>query len=355
MSNENILKVADSLNVKKKMKGVLEIVIKDKRGNVVKTISEENIIKIFSKEMLSHRLPSSQVWDPNADTGLGDWVDSEIDPEEEFSARYIILGASFDENGVPLDREDTRYYTKDVVTGTFVPVDLGVGAEFGGGLINAIPLAEPDRPLKRIESIDFEPSYQPSGTPFLEDDVRAINNILVLETTLKDIEYNGFGLSNSDFFTITEVALVGGKKFTTIGDCECVPSELFLEGSTDGDALLASIGLSGADVVTLDPSETQVDLIKEGDQIKIVAAGSSAAEDETLDQINPFYLVINKVPGGRDIQIDRVPVDSNNDPITGSVGLFRNTLRIFSHRILKAPVKKSEDFEILIRWRIIFN
>jgi hypothetical protein len=347
--------LTDSFDSKKHAKGILELIIKDKNGQVINRIVEKNIIKIFSKEMLAHRLPSSEVWDPVASSGVGDWVESGIDPDEEFSARYILLGASFDENGVPLDREDERFYQQDTVTGTFVPVSLGPGAEFDGGLINAIPLAEPERPLKRVENIDFEPTYQPSGTPFLEDDVRAMNSILVLESTIKSDEYNGFGLSDSDFFTITEVALAGGRKITTLGTCECDPKDLFLEGSSDGDALLASIGSSGADVVSLDPSESEVDLIKEGDQVKIVQAGSTASADEILDQVNPHYLVISKAVGGRDIQLDRVPVDSNNNPITGDVGLFRNSLRIFSHRVLKAPVKKTSDFEILIRWRIIFN
>lgn len=335
-------------------KGVIEFIIKDKNGKILETRMEPNIVKIFAKEMLSHRLPSSEIWDPNAGTGSGDWVDSGIDPTEEFSARYVLLGASFDDDGVPLDTDDTRYYTIDTVSGGFIPIRLEPGAEFSGGLINAVPLAEPDRPLKRIENIDFEASFQPSGSPFLDEDVRGMNNIVLLETTLQLDEYNGFGLSSSDFFTITEIALAGGKRFGLLGDCECTPRELFLEGSSDGDALLASI-TADADVVTLDPSESQVDLIKEGDQIKIVAAGSSAGENEDLDQLNPFYLVLSKQPGGRDIQLDRVPVDSNNDPLSGSIGLLRDTLRIFSHRILEAPLKKSSVFEIIIRWRIIFS
>lgn len=334
-------------------KGEIEFIIKDRNGVVVDRIVEHNIVKIFAKEMLSHRLPSSEIWDPNAGTGQGDWVASGLDPDEEFSARYILLGASFDENGVPLDVEDPRYYTRDPVTNTFVPVRLGPGAEYEGGLINAIPLSEPDRPLKRVENIDFEPSYQPAGTPFIQDDVRAINNMLLVETVLQLDEYNGFGLTDSDFFTITEVALAGGAKFGLLGSCEKTPRELFLEGDASDTALLASA--SGSDVISLDPSVTDVDLIKEGDQIKIVAAGTSVGDDAELDQVNPFYLVLAKQPGGRDIQLDRTPINSSNDPITGAIGVLRDTLRIFSHRILKSPVKKSADFEITIRWRIIFN
>ena len=334
-------------------RGVIEFIIKDKNGRIVHQQMEPNIVKIFAKEMLSHRLPSSEIWDPEANTGTGGWIDSGIDPDEEFSARYILFGASFDENGVPLGTNDTRYYTLDSVTGTFIKNRLGPGAEFEGGLINGIPLAEPDRPLKRVENIDFEPTYQPAGTPLLEADVRAINNIVLLETTLELDEYNGFGLSSSDFFTITEVALAGGKRIETLGTCECTPRDLFLDGSSDGDALLCSA--SGTDVISIDPSETEVDLVKEGDQIKIVAAGGTPATNDELDQVNPFYLILSKQPGGRDIQLDRVPVDSTNTPITGSIGIFRDTLRIFSHRILDSPLKKSAVLEILTRWRIIFS
>lgn len=337
----------------KHYKGVLEFIIKDRNGRIVNRIVDHNIVKIFAKEMLSHRLPSSEIWDPNAGTGSGDWVDSGLDPDEEFAARYILFGASFDEDGVPLDSEDTRFYVLDTITNTFVPIRLGPGAEFSGGLINAVPLAEPDRPLKRIERINFEPTFQPAGTPFLQDDVRATNNIVLLETTLELDEYNGFGLTGSDFFTITEVALAGGKRIELLQNCECTPRELFLQGSASGDALLASA--SGTDVISIDISETEVDLIKEGDQIKIVASGGSAKENDELDQVNPFYLVLTKAVGGRDVQLDRVPIDSTNTPITGSIGILRDTLRIFSHRILKSPIKKSGDFEIIVRWRIIFS
>ena len=74
-----------------------------------------------------------------------------------------------------------------------------------------------------------------------------------------------------------------------------------------------------------------------------------------LNQLNPYYLVISKAVGGRDITLDRVPVDVDNAPIAGDIGVLRDGFRIFSHRILKTPVKKSEDFEITVRWRIIMN
>ena len=328
-------------------KGILEFIVRDRKGNVVDHRIEPNIVKIFAKEMLSHRLPSSEVWDPDANSGTGAWEASGIDPDEEFSARYILFGASFDENHVPLDQDDPRYYTTDPVTGIKVPIRLGPGADYDGGLINAIPLAEPNRPLKRVESITFEPSYQPSFTPYVQEDVRAINNVVKLQTTLRLDEYNGFGLTESDFFTVTEVALAGGKKITSLGsECEIDPVDLFL----DGDMVVATA--DGTDVITLDLTGTGgtaiTDNIKEGDQIKIVSTDTG-----DLDQISPYYLVLSKL--GVSVQLDRVPTDSNNVPITGTVGVYRSTLRIFSHRILTVPLRRSDSYEIECVWRIIFN
>lgn len=333
--------------------GVIEFIIKDKNGNVVQRWEEPNIVKIFAKEMLSHRLPSSQYWDPLANGGAGAWVDSGMDPDEEFSARYILIGASFDNSGIPIE-DDPRYYTTDPVTGTIVPIRLEPGADYDGELINSVPLTEPGRPLKRIEAIDFQATYQPAGVPLLQSDVRAINNIVLLQTTIKLDEYNGFGLTDSDFFVITEVALAGGRKVDTIGTCECKPRSLFLQGPSGSSGVALKCTANGSDVISIDPSETEVDLIKQGDQIKIVGAEDSQGE-ETISQVSPFYLVMSKAVGGRDMTLDRTPVTSANVPITGSIGVYRDTLRIFSHRILKTPVKKSADFEITIIWRIIFN
>ncbi len=332
-------------------KGEIEFIFKDRNGVVVDRYVEHNIVKIFAKEILAHQMPFSKVWDPTAGTGSGAWVPSGIDPLEELAPKYILLGASFDANHLPLDSNDPRYYIKDPVTGQYVPITLTPGANYNGELINAIPFAEPDRPVKRIEAIGFIPTYQPAGTPLLEADVRAMNNIVTLETTLKLDEYNGFGLTTADFFTITEVALAAGKEIDFSNACNKTPRECFLDGNPDGSPLLAAA--SGTSVVTLDPSVVDVDLIKQGDQIKLDNVAGTGTEP--LGQINPFYLVINKAIGGRDIQLDRVPVDMSNVPIVGPVGVFRDTLRIFSHRILSSPVKKSNNFEITIRWKIIFN
>lgn len=350
--------LTDNLNYRE-YKGEIEFIYKDKLGRVVKTHREPNIVKIFAKEILSHRLPHSRVWDRTANSGTGAWVESPVDPAEEFSAKYILFGASFDDDGVPLDTNDPRYYTIDPVTQIAVPNRLNPGAEFGGGLINAIPIAEPDRPLKRIENVDFEGVYQPAGTPLLQDDVRPINNIVLLETTLRQDEYNGFvdgsvaGSTGGGAFTITEIALAAGRELGAVGSCECIPEKLFLQGDNNDVALLANA--NGTDIITLDASVEEVDLIKAGDQIKLVGVDATAGADDVLNQVTPYYLVLSKSPGGRDIQLDRVPVDSNQNPIVGQIGAFRDTLRIFSHRILSTPVQKTSDFEILVRWRIIFN
>ena len=341
-------------------RGEIEFIIKDRNGTVINTIRDDNIVKIFAKEILSHRMPYSKIWDPEAGTE-GDWVDSNVDPDEDFGVKYIIFGASFDENGIPLDANDPRYYTIDSVTGIPVPIRLEPGAWYEGGLINAIPIAEPTRPLKRIESISYEPSYQPAGTPLLQEDVRAMNNIVLLETTLKVDEYNGFGASDSDFFTITEVALAAGKTLGLVGACEEDPKTLFLEGvaGSAGSEEAAEEPIpavaNGGDVVTLLDSGA-AEVIREGDQIKIVSLEvGSDGEYGDLNQISPFYLVLSKSTTGLELQLDRVPADSDQNPIVGDVGVFRDTLRIFSHRILKSPVKKSADFEITVRWRIIFS
>lgn len=332
--------------------GEIEFIIKDKHGRVIDSIRQPNIVKIFAKEMLSHRLPYSKIWDRNANSGAGGWVAHDIDINE-YAAKYICFGASFDNDGVPLDAEDSRYYIKDSITGGYTPITLGVGAEYDGGLINPIPLAEPTRPLKRIERIYYESSYQPAGTPLLQEDVRAINNIVVLETTLLTSEYNGFGLTTNDFFTLTEVALVGAKELNTIGACNCAPRDLFLTGDYNGSGFKANA--SGTTTITLDPTALNINDIKEGDQIKITEFDTTAAEDAIANQLNPYYLVINKAIGGRDIVLDRVPVDADNIPLTGDVGVYRDGFKIFSHRILRSPVKKSADFEIVVRWRIIMN
>lgn len=342
--------------------GEIQIITKDKSGRIINVHRENNLIKIFAKEMLAHSLPYSKIWDPNAESGTGAWVSSGIDITEEFAAKYILLGASYDEEtGQPLDTHDSLYYVEDTSINQYIPRRPQVGADNNGDLIRPIKISEPGRPLKRIERIAFYPSYQPSDTPLIDNTVRAINNVLVLETTLKQDEYNGFGTSNADFFTITEVSLAGGKALDTVGACECPPKYLFLEGVSGANNAPIPCTASGSATITIDSGVAldDVNSIKEGDQIFIVAQGGSSDYD-TLQQVQPHYLVTAKSTGGRDITLDRTPQadsDSASSPvaITGPIGIYRSTLRLFSQRILSVPFKKSVDFEITIRWLIYFN
>ena len=335
------------------LNGEVEIIVKDRNGNILSQERDKNLVKAFAKEIIAHRIASTKVWDPTAGSGAGAWVSSGIDTNEELSLKYILFGASFDTNGAPLDSADTRYYTNDPNVG-YIPIRLTPGASYNGGLINAVPIAEPSRPLKKIERIYFEPTYQPSGSPYLNDDVRAVNNILVVETILRLDEYNGLTTTDGDYLTITEVALAAGEELEdNIGACECDPTDVFLKGHSDGTPLLGL--LAGSDIITLDASEASyVDLIKEGDQIKLVSYGTGT-DYSTLDQITPFYLVTNKSVGGFSITLDRTPQDASGNIITGQVGVFKDGLKIFAHKILSAPVRKSAAVEITVRWRLILG
>lgn len=364
MNNLSIAEIYDGLSPdeKKGAVGIVEFIVKDKSGKIINHIVDKNIIKIPAKEMLSHRLPSSEIWDPTANGGAGAWTDSNLDPDEEYAARYILFGASFDSDGTPIGTDDTRYYEQDSVTGQYVPIRLSPAATNSGGLINAIPITEPDRPLKRIESITYDNTYQPTGSPLVDSDVRALNNVLKLETVLNTDEYNGFSGTESDFFTITEVALAGGRKFGAVGQCGLIPRDLFLEGlsqvtGTDGDFEISVAGTAnGTNTITIETSEptSAVSLFKTGDQIKIVNRNGTQDSYTTLNQVNPYYL-ITSASGGRDLTLDRVPVDNNGQVLTGNIGIFKDTLKIFSQRILSTPVTKSNSYEITARWTIVFN
>lgn len=335
-------------------RGEVEIICKNKYGVVTDRIVEKNIIKIYAKEIISHRIAHNKVWDSTANSGAGAWVSSNIDENNDFAIKYFLFGASFDENGLPLDTADTRFYTQDPTSNSYIPIRLGQGAEYSGGLINAIPISEPTRPLKKVERIYFEPSYQPAGTPFLDSDVRAVNNVIVFETDLLIDEYNGIGAS--EFFTITEVALAAGRELTDSDACECDPTQLFLEGTGGTENRSILVNLSGTATISIDPSDiASVDVIKEGDILRLVDVNDTAQDDVDLDQVSNYYLVVSKAVGGSDITLDRVPLDSNNDPLTGQAGAFRDTLRIFSHRILSAPVRKSSSTALSCRWRIFFS
>lgn len=331
----------------KDVAGYVHIIVRDaKTKEVIWENIDQNIIKVFAKESFSHSIVPANIWDPLGSS----WVPTGLDLEL-YRPRYIMFGASFDNNNNnAISGIDTRYYQPDSINGGFTPIQLTPGATNNGGLINAVPIASPDRPLKRVEKVYFEPSYQPAGSPLLYDDVRAINNVVVFQTTLQAGEYNGLTTTSGDFLTLTEVALVAAPEQPLVGACECDPKTIFLSGDTSGFAFDA-IAASGS-TITLAPTVVNVNDIREGDQIKIVAAGSAPDGANVLNQVNPYYLVVNKATGGHDITLDRTPVDANNVPLTGNIGVLRDTFRMFSHRILSSPVKKSQDFEIDIRWLI---
>ena len=189
-----------------------------------------------------------------------------------------------------------------------------------------------------------------------------MNNIVTLETTLQLNEYNGFGTSPSDYFVITEVALAGGYKFGAIGPpCGETPDQLFLQGSTSSGSAGGSFSAApiqcignGTDTISINPSEIDTSTIVQGDQIKIVGPNDTRSQ-ESINQVSPFYLVITKATGGRDITLDRTPVDINNNPIIGPIGVYRSTLRLFSQRVLSVPFSKTSDFQITCQWQIVYN
>ena len=52
--------------------GEIEFIIKDRNGNILDVVKDRNIVKIFAKEILAHRVGYSKVWDPDAGTdGIG--------------------------------------------------------------------------------------------------------------------------------------------------------------------------------------------------------------------------------------------------------------------------------------------
>ena len=149
--------MSNSVNINEKVAreycGEIELEFRDpKTKEIIETRRENNIVKIFAKETMSHTITYDKVWDPLGGTGEGAWV--EVDPQDDFKIKYMLLGASFDENGIPLDANDERYYQRDEVTGLYKPIQLLPGADYDGGLINAIPIDEQNnRPLKKIENI----------------------------------------------------------------------------------------------------------------------------------------------------------------------------------------------------------
>ena len=128
------------------MAGYVHITVKNVvTGEIVSDTIDKNIIKIFAKESISHSIVPQNLWDPIGTA----WVPHALDLEL-YRPRYIVFGAAFDENQQPVSGVDNRYYEPDTISGGFRAITLTPGATFGGGLINAVPIASPDRPLKRV-------------------------------------------------------------------------------------------------------------------------------------------------------------------------------------------------------------
>ncbi len=420
----------------KTLRGEIEILTKDVNGNVISSFRQPNLIKASAKEILA-KMVTNRIWN-----GV-QWEDN--DTNEEFELKYFLFGASFDENYAALGSSDPRFYTVNQLTNAITPIQLSPGGDY---LINPIPLRESENlPLKRIESMTWEASYQPSDTPYLNSDVRPMNNVLVLGTTIKPFEYNG--LDSNGYFTITEIALASGKEIDSDAASEltgssrtiaqCLPEHVFLEGVGES-SINQVIGSISGNTFSIDPSVADPDSIKIGDKVLIVQRsinaeitapssgnvisilpadaanllsyiggsvpvdGAPAAVDvggalnlikitaintgtgevtfvkqttlgqdelgglavsisdsifvenyNLLDQTNPWYLVMSKQVGGRDVVLDRTPKDSDNVEVSGPAGIYRSTNRLFAHRILNAPVTKSSVYELEIKWRIIFG
>lgn len=326
--------------------GFVHITIKNtKTGEIVSDTIEQNVIKAFAKEVFAHSIIPNKIWDPITDAWVNHGIETDL-----YKIRYMTFGASFDENGEPLGGLDTRYYIPNNITGGFDPIRLNAGINNDGDLINPIPISYPSRPLKKIEKIYFTPSYQPSGNPIIFDDIRAINNVVVFQTTLRSDEYNSLSSTGGDYLTITESQLVAAPEISGNTICDCSPRNLFLNGDSNGLAFDAVT--SSSQTITLATEVVNVNDIKEGDQIKIVQQGSTPDTQNIVGQVNPYYLVVSKQVGGRDITLDRTPVNSNGDVLNGSIGVLKDDYKVFSHRILRAPFKKSETFEVDIKWII---
>ena len=92
--------------IKNHYQGEHEIIIKDKNGNIISQNRYHNLIKIFAKEILDYRSIHNKIWDPTTNSGGGGWIDNGIDPNMEMSLKYILFGASFDDDGNPLGTND---------------------------------------------------------------------------------------------------------------------------------------------------------------------------------------------------------------------------------------------------------
>ena len=348
------MKLQNNYNISQNTSGEIELLFKNKHGQIVDKKVFHNIIKIYMKDHIAHTLPYPYVWDPTGGTGSGDWVTNDVN-RDLFFPKYIIIGAAYDTStanyGAPLNTNDTDYYKTDPISGQKVPITLYSGDTYNG-LIKAIPINVSNNiPLKRIENISFDATYQPPGTPYLRSDVRAMYNIVSFKTTLTTSEYNGFGGSYTSF-DICELALVSGPAFdSSVSDCDCDPHTLFMMGDggnyDTGASAVSPIDISiveGSNIITL-ANASNANYIYEGDQIKLIS---------THSMISEYYLVMNK--SGATLTLDRVPKDDTNTNLpSGNYTMWVDRFRMLAHSILPQPFSKTSALEVDITWKIYFS
>lgn len=285
------------------------------------TISDNNIIKVAAKEVMAINLAPPRVWDPNEQ----EWVDNSL--SDDMSVRYMWFGTG----------------STSMLSSSF---------NYDGSLQEPI-LISTLTPLKRIESVYLNNSYQPSGNPYNHDDVRAILNEIVFETVMKADEYNELPDTSGSDVILAEAGLVAARELPVDDDCGCAPDILFLGTENDGTAI--PITFSGSEVVTINVSSSKHTTIKAGDQIKIVASGTLKTDmHDVIEQHNPYYTVVEKLTNGRDLLLDRIPRNADNDILTGSAGIFRVGHRLICYK--KIPVfRKSFPLEITFSWAFLIG
>lgn len=317
--------------------GTIQIITKNKHGQTIKTHTQTNTLKTHLKETLTHQIQPNNLWNPNANNGTGAWQPNTTKLDRT-TPRYIILGASYDTNGNPI-QNDPRYYTTNNQNQT-TPIKITPGNTHPNLLINPIPINTPNRPLKKIQNIYLTNTYQPAGTPTLQTDTQALNTTITFETTLQTEEYNGITGIGQDHFTITEIGIATGpEEYTTNPTeavCEKLPHELFQN--------TYNVNLTGTATVVIDTT-TDTTTLHQGDQVQIT-------DPTGTTQLNNYYLIIHKTPGGHDITLDRIPTDTNGNPITGATTLIQNNMQIIAHRILTYPQTKNINTELTIRWSL---
>ena len=313
-----------NINVRDKAKNVMSGKLTCKVRNVLtgetSVFHEDNIIKASAKEIMAMSLAPQRVWDPNAQ----EWVaNTSID---DLSVRYMWFGTAADSV-------------------------LETGFNYNGSLKEAIPISVSNTPLKRIEAVHLLNSYQPAGNAYNYDDVRPVLNEIVFETVMKADEYNEMPDTAGSDVILAEAGLVAAAEIELEDECNCTPDILFTGSENDGTAI--PVTLTGSELISINPSSSKHTTIKAGDCIKIVASGNlKTDEHDIVDQHNAYYMVVSKLEDGRDLLLDRTPRNSDNEALTGSLGIYRVGHRMICYKKIP-PFKKSYPLEITFSWSFL--